>query len=139
MRPRPPGGRTRWHRERMPIFWWLGKASYVRFIARELTSLFVAYAVVVLVFQARALGAGAEAWDRFQEWLRAPAVMALHGFVLLVLLFHSVSWLGLAPRALVIRIRGRRIPDGWILAGHYAGWAVASALLTWFLTGGPGS
>jgi len=119
----------------MPIFWWLGKASYVRFIARELTSLFVVYAAVVLLLQVRALGAGEAEAERFEAWLRAPPVVALHGAVLLALLFHSVTWLGLAPRALFLRFRGERVPEGAVLAGHYAAWAVTSALLAWAVIG----
>ena len=28
----------KWYRSRIPIFWWLGKLSYTKFIGRELTS-----------------------------------------------------------------------------------------------------
>ncbi len=132
----PDRGRPRWHRERMPIFWWLGKAAYVRFILRELTSLFVAYAAVVLLLQVRALGAGEEDTARFQAWLEAPGTVALHAFVLLALLFHAVTWFGLAPRALVLRVRGRRVPEAAVLGGHYLAWAAASALLAWAVAGG---
>ncbi len=134
--PGPGRGRPRWHREPMPIFWWLGRAAYVRFILRELTSLFVAYAAVVLVLQVRALGAGEGETARFQAWLGAPGTVAFHGFVLLALLFHSATWFGLAPRALVLRVRGRRVPEAAVLAGHYFAWAAASALLAWAVAGG---
>jgi fumarate reductase subunit C len=120
----------------MPIFWWLGKAAYVRFILRELTSLFVAYAAVVLVLQVRALAAGEQEYARFHAWLEAPGTVAFHGFVLLGLLFHSATWFGLAPRALVVRVRGKRVPEGAVLAGHYLAWAAASALLAWAVAGG---
>jgi len=120
----------------MPIFWWLGKAAYVKFIARELTSLFVAYAAVLLLLQVRALAEGGEAALAFRQWFRSPWVLAFHGFVVLVLAFHSFTWLGLAPRALVIRVGGKRVPDAAVLLGHYGAWAFASAAVALLLLGG---
>lgn len=125
----------KWHRRRMPIFWWLGKYTYTRFIARELTSLAVAYAAIVLLLEVWLLSRGEEAYTRFQELLQAPAVLAFHTLVLVVLLFHSVTWLGLAPRALVLRVKGRRIPDSAVAGAHYLAWIAASALVAWFLLG----
>jgi fumarate reductase subunit C len=123
----------KWHRDRIPIFWWLRKISYVRFIARELTSLFVAYAVVLLVIEVRVLAQGPDAYAGFVAWLRSPPVAASHVVVLLTLLFHTITWLNLAPRAIVVRLGGRRVPDGLVLLGHYAAWLGASGLLAWVL------
>jgi fumarate reductase subunit C len=128
--------RPRWHRERMPIFWWLGKASYVGFIFRELTSLGVAYTSVLLVLLVRALGQGEESAARFAERLAAPWLLAWHALVFVVLLVHALSWLHLAPKALVIQLAGKRLPENAVLAGHYLGWIAASALVAWILVGG---
>ena len=126
----------KWHRRRMPIFWWLGKYSYTRFIARELTSMAVGYSAAVLTLEVWLLSQGEETFARFQEILRLPAVLALHTLVFVVLLFHSVTWLSLAPRALVLRLGGRRVPDFVIATAHYLAWIVASALVFWYLLGG---
>lgn len=134
--PRSTPFHPRWHRERMPIFWWLGKAAWVKFIARELTSLAVAYAGLLLLAQAWALGRGPEASARLAELLATPAVMALNALALAALLFHTVTWLQLAPKALVLKVAGRRLPDWAIVAGHYAAWVAVSAGLGWFLLGG---
>lgn len=124
----------RWHRRRMPIFWWLRKAAYVRFITRELTSLLVAYVAVLLVIQTWFLASGPEAYGAFRAWLLHPWVLGLHTFVVLGLLYHTVTWLNLAPKALVLRLGKRRVPDGLVILGHYAGWIGASALVVWVLT-----
>lgn len=125
----------RWHRVRMPIFWWLKKASYSKFITRELTSLAVAYAAVLLLAQVWILSAGQEAHERFQAILRSGPVLVLHGLILLSLLFHTITWLNLAPRALVVRLGRLRIPDALVLAGHYGAWLAATALVAWYLLG----
>lgn len=124
----------RWFRERTPIFWWLGRLSYTRFIARELTSLAVAWAAALVVVELAALGRGAAAWDRLQAVLASPPAVALHALLAAALLFHSLTWLHLAPKALVVRLGGRRLGDGTVLAGHYAAWAAASLGLIWVLS-----
>ena len=125
-----------WYRRRMPIFWWLRSLAYTKFISRELTSLGVAYCALLLLVQAWAVGRGAATYERFQEVLQTPAALILHGVILLVVLFHAITWLNLAPKALVVRLGGRRLPDGLILAGHYFAWIGVSALLAWLLIGG---
>lgn len=134
--PRHTPFHPKWYRRRVPIFWWLGKAAYLKFIVRELTSLAVAYTVVALLVAAWALGQGEATFERLLSWLRWPPLVALHALVLLALLFHTVTWLNLAPRALVVRLGGRRLPDAAVIAAHYLAWAAASALVLYWLVGG---
>ena len=125
----------KWHRKRYPVFWWLGKFAYGKFITRELTSLAVGYAAVLLMLEIWVLSRGQEAYTRFQELLVSPPVLIVHGLVLLFLLFHSVTWLNLAPKALALRLGRKRIPDAAVLVGHYAAWLFATALVVWYLVG----
>jgi fumarate reductase subunit C len=120
----------------MPIFWWLGKLAYVRFITRELTSLAVAYAALALVLWVSSLLPQETIADAFVRRLHSPMAVAFHILVVAALVFHSVTWLNLAPKALVLRLGKRRLPDGAVIATHYAAWAVASALVAWVLAGG---
>ena len=125
----------KWYRKPYPIFWWLKKPAYVKFMIRELTSLAVGYVAVLLILQVWALSRGEQAYERFLDFLQAPAVLVLHGLVLLLLLFHSVTWLLAAPKALVLRVGGKRLPDVAVLVGHYAAWLVATVLVFWLLVG----
>ena len=125
----------KWHRERVPIFWWLRSASYVKFMCRELTSLFVAYAAGLLLVQAWALGQGAAAHARLLNWLSHPAVVTWHVILLATLLFHTVTWLNLTPQALVLRLGRWRVPKTVVWAGHYAVWLVLSLVIVCLLVG----
>lgn len=127
--PRYTPFHPRWHRRRMPIFWWLGKPAYTRFITRELTSLAVAYTALFTLAALQALGRGEAAWAAWLERLAHPGWLAWHAVVLFFLLFHTVTWLGLAPKALVLKVGRRRLPDAAVVAGHYLAWAAASALV----------
>ncbi len=125
----------KWYRRRIPIFWWARKLSYVRFISREMTSVFVAYGAVVLLLQAWTVLRGDDTYRGFQQWLETPAVVVVHAVVLLIVLFHSVTWLSLAPQALAVHLGRYRVPAGAILAAHYLAWLVVSGLVGWVLLG----
>ncbi len=125
----------KWYRKRYPIFWWLKKLPYGKFITRELTSLAVGYAAVLLMLQVWVLSRGPGSYERFQEILASTPLLILHGVVLLALLFHSITWFNLAPKALVLHLGRKRLPDAAVLAGHYAAWLVATALVVWYLVG----
>ncbi len=125
--------RPKSYRKRYPIFWWLEKPAYSKFITRELTSLAVGYAVVLLMLQVWVLSKGQATFERFLDFLESTPVLIFHGVVLVFLLFHSVTWFNLAPKALVLRLGRRRIPDAIVLAGHYAAWSVATALTIWWV------
>ncbi len=138
MKPAYTPNHPRWYRERLPIFWWLGRVSYMKFIARELTSIAVGYTALLLVVLVWVLGRGEEAYRRFLGALASTPVVVLHVFILGGLLFHTLTWLHLAPKAMVVRLGGRKVSDGAVLAGHYAAWAVASGVVLWWLAGGRG-
>ena len=123
----------KWHRRRIPIFWWLGRLSYIRFIARELTSVFVAYCAGLLLVQTWILGRGEHAYAGFREWLSSPPIVAFHLVVWLAVVFHAVTWFGLAPSALVVRVGGWRVPNRVILLGHLVAWVMVSGGIVWVL------
>ncbi len=123
----------KWYRKDYPIFWWLEKLAYGKFIVREMTSLAVGYAAVFFMFQLWVLSQGQETYQHFLRHLTSIPVMILHGVVLAFLLFHSVTWFNLAPKALVVRLGRWRIPDALVLSGHYAAWLAATALVIWLV------
>ena len=121
----------RWHRTSMPIFWWVRRWIHARFILRELTCIFVAGYALVYLLQLRALGAGPEAYARFLEMLRSPLSIILHGVALVFVLYHSITWFNLAPRALALRVGGKRVPDRVIAGMNFIAWIGISAALFW--------
>jgi fumarate reductase subunit C len=126
----------RWYRTRVSTYWWTGQWSYFKFTLRELTSLSVAYFVIILLLQLRALVRGPEAYAQFQEWLKTPLMIALNAVGLFFVLFHTITWFNLAPKAMVIRVRGKRVPNLLIAAPNYVAWLVISAAVAWVLLGG---
>src|SRR5690242_16745372 len=125
--------RARWHRVRVSTWWWLARRAYLAFILRELSSFFVGWFILFTLWQIHAISQGWDDYHDFQAWARRPAVLALNVVSLFFIVFHAVTWLNLAPKAMVVRLRGQRVPAWWMLAGNYAAWVAVSAVLAWLV------
>lgn len=123
----------KWYRFRIPIFWWIHKWVHVKFILREMTSVFVAFYALVLLFHFRAITQGPEAYTNYLTWLESPVALVLHTVAFVFVIFHSVTWFNLAPKAMVVYIGSKRIPDVVVIVLNYAGWVTFSAAIAWFL------
>ena len=119
--------------KKMPILWWTKRASYLWFIIRELTSLAVAYFAILLLFLIRSLSQGEEAYFQFIEFLKTPMMILLNMIVLVCLLYHSVTWFNLAPKAIVVKLGKWRVPGIFIILSNYIGWMAISAFIVWLL------
>jgi fumarate reductase subunit C len=115
--------------------WWLHRRSYLLFVLRELSSVFIAWFVIFLLLFVRAVGDDEAAYERFLDWAANPFVVALNVVALSFVLLHAVTWFNLAPHALVIKLRDRRVPPRVIAISQYAAWAVVSAVVAWLLVG----
>lgn len=134
----PPGTpyHPKWYRPRMSVWWWLKRWPYAKFVLRELTSVFVAFYAWVTICQLRALAAGPDSYGRFTERLSSPGWFLLNAVAFVALVFHAVTWFRLAPKAMVLTVRGRRVPDAAISAANFGAWAVLSTLVAWVVLGG---
>jgi fumarate reductase subunit C len=119
------------YRQPVDRYWWAKRRSYLLYTLREISCVFVAWFVVYLLLLVRAIGAGSDSYARFLDWSANPLVVSANVAAFIFLLLHAVTWLNLAPRAIVLHVRGRRVPARAVLAGHYAAWLVVSAIVAW--------
>jgi fumarate reductase subunit C len=105
------------------------------FMLRELSSLFVALFVVELLLLVRAVARGPAAYAGFLDTLAHPLMIMLNVVVLAFVLLHAITFANLTPRAMVVRLRGRRVPSRAVLAGVYVGWLAVTAFLAWLVVG----
>jgi fumarate reductase subunit C len=121
---------------RVSTYWWLTRWAYLKFTLREGSAVFVAWAVIVTLLQIHALTSGPEAYAEFQNWLRSPLVLAVNVVSFFFVVFHAVTWFNLAPKAMAVRLRGKRLPNLAISAPNYVAWVVISAAVAWILLRG---
>ena len=124
---------VRLHKPKVRLLWWLSRRTYTLFVLRELSSVFVAWTVVYLLLMVRAVARGPAEYRRFLDWSASPWLVALNVVTLAFLLLHAITFINLTPQAMVVRLRGRRVP-GLLLAGSlYGAWLVVSAFLVWLV------
>ena len=125
----PTRGTQQAYRPEMSRLWWLRRRSYVFFVLRELSSIFVAWSVVFLLLLIGALAQGDAAYATVLDWAAHPGVVAVNVVTLAFLVLHSVTWFNLTPAATVVKLRGQRVPPTAIAGGAYAGWVVVTAVV----------
>ena len=113
-------------REVPKITWFFDHPRYLRYMARELTCLFVgAYTLLLVVGLAR-LAQGQAAYEAFLASMQTPGGIVFHGMALVFAVYHSATWFNLTPKALPVQV-GEEFLPGWVIAGlHYVAWIAVS-------------
>lgn len=106
--------------------WWRRDPYFVRYMAREASSVIVAlYAVVLLIGVVR-LGQGEAEWNDWLLALKSPWSILFHLLALAVFVYHTWSWFEIMPKTMsLILANGKKLQPGAIT---YTGVAVAAAL-----------
>jgi fumarate reductase subunit C len=124
----------RYHQPVSPL-WWLRRRFYLLYALRELSCLFIGWFVVYLLLLVASINIGE---DRYQQFLSAstnPWLLLLNTIALLFVVLHAVTWFNQTPQAIVIRVRGQRVPRQAIITFMYLLWAVLSVVAAWIILG----
>ena len=114
--------------------WFMRNPRYLRYMAREVTCVFIALHALVLLVALKRLSEGREAWETFLDNLTAPAGVQMQLVILAFAVYHSTSWFNVTPKAMPVQIGEKFLPGAVIVGAHYAGWLVVS-LVVLFLAG----
>ncbi|MBL8190739.1 MAG: fumarate reductase subunit C [Acidobacteria bacterium] len=128
--------RPKWYRKRVSTWWWTQQWRSFKFILRELSSVAVGYCGAILLVLLWSLTQGPEAFATFQSWMKTPLFIVMSVIAFGFVLYHSITWFNLAPKAMPVRVGGKRLPEWMIAAPNYVAWIVMSAVVIWFLLGG---
>ena len=83
----------------------------------------------LLVWGLGALANGPEAFSGFVESLRSPLGVLFSLAVLVVTVYHSLSWFIVTPQAMPIQRGEEFVPGNIIVNAHYGAWAVVSLII----------
>ena len=121
------------YRRPVSTWWWLHKRSYFLFVMRELSSLFVAWLVLYLLLFVRAVFQGEDEYRDFLDRASSGPLLVVNlvafGFVLL----HTVTWFGVTPQAMDLRLRGQKVPKIAVLGAQYVALVVVSGFVYWLV------
>jgi fumarate reductase subunit C len=121
-------------RECPPTTWYFRQPRYLRYMSREITSIFIAAYCVLLVVGLQRLSQGPAAWEGFLLALRSPDSIVFHLLALTAAFYHAATWFNATQKAMPIQIGEGFVPGNIISGAHYAAWAVLSVAIL-FLAG----
>lgn len=84
---------TSTYRRPVARYWWAKRRSYLLFMLREISCVFVAWSVAYLLLLVNAVGAGRDSYLRFLDFSANPAVVAV----------NVVAWIFLLLRGYLVR------------------------------------
>lgn len=124
------GSNSREYIRPMPGGWWMKKTTYLAFMVRELTSLFVGgYALFLLLLASRRHDAGLFAALLDNTFLTVMQIVALP-----MVLYHTITWFNLTPKAMVVW-RGEEKVSPLLIAGvNYVAWVVVSVIVLFIVS-----
>jgi len=114
--------------------WWLRHPRYVRYMAREISALFIGIYVLILMAGLFRLSQGEAAYEEFLAKAEGPVGMIFAIIAMVFAVYHSYTWFQVTPKAMPLMIGSKRIPGSFIVAAHWIGFAIASVAL-WMLAG----
>lgn len=115
--------------------WYLERRRDLTHMLQEVTSLFIGIYTIILLWGVKALSEGPEAYQGFLDALGSPLLITFNWITFVVMIYHSVSWFSVTPKAMPVQIGEEFLPGGIIAAGHYVAWVVVSAVI-YYLAGG---
>ncbi|MGH7846697.1 MAG: hypothetical protein ACREQW_16235 [Candidatus Binatia bacterium] len=115
--------------QKMSSTWWLKKPSYLLFMLRELSSVFIAVFLVIYLIQLSQIVDGPQAYVSFARKLSSPGWILFHLVVLAFALYHSFTWFKSTAVVLPIRIGGRLLPRESVIALNIGAWVLVSLVI----------
>jgi fumarate reductase subunit C len=116
-------------REVPPTSWFFRHPRYLRYMAREVTCIFVAAYCVLLVVGLQRLAAGPEAWNGFLLALRSADSIVFHLLALVAAFYHAGTWFNATQKAMPLQIGEDFVPGNVISGAHYVAWAALSVVV----------
>lgn len=106
--------------------WWLKSGFYSKYMIREGSSILITVYSLILAWGVFRLSQGEAAFNAWLSALQHPVSLIFHVLVLLIALYHTITWFSLAPKALDLWINGKAVEDKLIVIGHYVAFVAAS-------------
>jgi fumarate reductase subunit C len=106
----------------------------MRYMSREITSIFVGAYCVLLVVGLQRLAAGPVAWDAFLAALKSPASIVFQFLALVAAVYHAATWFNATHKAMPVQIGEDFVQPGVISGAHYVVW-VALSIVVLYLAG----
>jgi len=96
---------------------------------REVSAVFIGSYTLMLIVGLLRLSQGPAAYESFLNAVQSTAGVTLSLISFIFALYHSVTWFGVTPKAMPLRMGGKAVPPAIIVGAHWLVWAIASLLI----------
>ena len=117
--------------------WWLRQGRYKRYMMRELSSLFIGVFTLLMVSGLYRLSQGEAAFNAFTEVFWSTSMLLFSVLMFLFAVYHSYTWFIVTPKAMPLKMAGKRIAGSVIVGAHLVLWLLCT-IVVWvaFVNGG---
>ena len=113
----------------MGALWWTARGSYFLIFLREVSSVFIAAYVVLLIILIANAGGDQASYESYFELFTSPGMLVLHVVAFLFSLLHTITFFNLIPKGLSVRLGEEPVPPALISGPNYAVWGVVSVIV----------
>lgn len=96
---------------------------------RELSAVFIASYVVVLLGLVASTHQGRDSFEDYLSFLKSPIALAFHEAVLVFAVLHTVTFFQAMPKGMPARIGGKKLPARLVIGPLYVVLVAVSAAL----------
>jgi len=119
-------------REVPPTTWFFRHPRYMRYMAREVTCIFVGAYCLLLVVGLQRLAAGQASYEAFLQALRSPVSVVFHLLALVASVYHAATWFNASQKAMPVQVGEDFVPGNVISGAHYVIWIALSLVILYF-------
>ncbi|MBP9684564.1 MAG: hypothetical protein KBE07_07905 [Rhodoferax sp.] len=112
--------------------WYLKHPRYLRYMSREVTCIFIGAFALLMLCAIERLSVGQAAYESFTAALQGPVSVVGLVLVLIFAIHNATSWFNVTPKALPVQIGEEFVAGKYIVAAHYAVWAIVSLIVLSF-------
>jgi fumarate reductase subunit C len=116
-------------RQHQPVNWFMRHPHYMVFMLRELSAIFLAIYLVVLLLLVGRVHDSETAFEDFRDLLASPLMIVFHTIVLLFAILHSVTWFQAVPKAMRVRLGDELLPPMKMIAPVILAWIGISVVI----------
>lgn len=115
-----------------PTAWYFRHARYQRYMAREVTSIFVGAYCVLLTVGLLRLAQGQAPYEAFLQALQSPVSIVFQLLAFVAAVYHAATWFTATQKAMPVQVGAEFVPGSWVSGAHFVGWGVLSAAILHF-------
>lgn len=109
--------------------WFLARWPYRIFMLRELSAVFMAAYMVLLLVLVQRVHDGPKEFEDYLDVLQSPVLIVFHAIAIAFAVLHSVTWFQAVPQAVRLFRGEERVPPQLLIAGIVVAWIGVSTLV----------